>query len=95
MSEMTREEMLRHLSSHGEDAGSNFNDSEEIHGRFGWSIEQDGQGGGVLSVTYEDQDEGAGPAVTLRWVLQPQGLLPEIPLAATQSPAVEPTEGAW
>lgn len=93
MSAMTREEMLRHLGSHGEDAGSDYNDSEEIHGRFGWSVGHTGSGEAVLSVTYEDLDDGAGPPLTLTWRMVPMGA-PKPFLPAT-TPTVDFPEGGF
>ena len=94
-SQMDRATMLDILTSEGENAGSDYNDSERVHGRFGWSIEPDGNGGGVLSVTYEDQEDEDHEPITLRWVLTPMGLQPVPPVEAVVPPAVEHTEGTW
>jgi hypothetical protein len=72
LSEMNRITMLTLLSDEGENAGSDYNDSERVHGRFGWTVEQDRNGGGVLSVTYEDQENELAPT-THRWVMIPMG----------------------
>lgn len=77
---MNRPTMLTILSDEGTAAGSDYNDAETVHGRFAWSIEQDGHGGGILSVTYEDLEAALEP-ITLRWALTPLGLraMPEGP----------------
>ena len=68
---MTPAEMLKQLSSHGEDAGSDYNDSDEVHGRFGWTVTPIGDTDiAVLTVTYEDQECGLLP-VARRWILSP------------------------
>lgn len=89
MSAMTREEMLRHLSNHGESAGSDFNDSEDIHGWFGWAVDiiDQAPGEAVLSVTYNDADDGTGQELTLRWRMVPMGLPPR-PFQPAQQPVV-------
>lgn len=91
-SQMDRATMLAQLNREGQNAGSDYNDGEGINGWFGWTIEPDGNGGGVLSVTYEDQDRDP---VTLRWVLTPMGLQPAPPVEAVQPMVVEHTEGKW
>jgi hypothetical protein len=78
---MTPDEMLAYLSLTGGDAASDFNDSDDVNGWFGWTVD-----GGILTVTYEASlpDGDIGPRVTSRWRL--------IPLA---TPSVsEPAGGA-
>jgi hypothetical protein len=58
---MEPEEMLRILSEQGSQAGSDFNDGDDVMGYFGWSIDGD-----VLIVTYESGDGSA----TSRWRLE-------------------------
>lgn len=53
--------MLETLSEHGQDAGSDYNDSDDVMGYFGWSI-----AGGVLTVTHEPDDD---VVVVRRWRL--------------------------
>lgn len=86
MSAMTRDKMLRLLNEHGEDAGSDYNDGDEVHGRFGWTVTQNGDEA-VLTVTYEDQNEGAGPALSLMWHMVPMGP-PLRPVEPAQQPVV-------
>lgn len=61
--------MLKVLKEHGEEAGSDFNDSEEVSGWFGWSIDDDQ----VLTVTYTPADGGGAfdAGETARWRLVP------------------------
>jgi hypothetical protein len=53
---MNREQMLEQLDLHGADAASDFNDSEEVLGWFGWGVEGD-----ILTVTF--QPDAAGHVV--------------------------------
>lgn len=54
--------MLAQLDFYGGDAGSNFNDGEDVNGWFGWSITDD-----VLTVTLDRED---GETLTARWQLE-------------------------
>jgi hypothetical protein len=88
---MDRMTMLKILKGQGEAAGSDFNDSDEVNGWFGWTIEQDGPAR-VLAVTHHPDE---GTETTARWQLIPMGIPPQAPREAVQPPAVEPTEGRW
>lgn len=68
--------MLQVLNAYGEDAGSDFNDGEEVMGYFGWSIDDDR----VLTVTYRGEDDPADTAFVGRWRLVPNEDYCEIPL---------------
>lgn len=65
---MTPEQMLRQLRLHGEEAGSDYNDADEVEGWLGWTVKGD-----VLTVEYRPcTDDGrAGPAQTASWRLVP------------------------
>jgi hypothetical protein len=65
---LNAEQMLRQLNEHGQDAGSDYNDSEEVDGYFGWEVEGD-----VLVVTHEISEDSnrRNPEVTRRWRLVP------------------------
>jgi hypothetical protein len=71
-----RERMLTLLNRQGHDAGSDFNDGEEVSGWFGWDIANIEHSPLVLEVTYTPTtEEGDGPddakAVTRCWRLEP------------------------
>jgi len=70
---MTSDEMLDQLSSDGENAGSDFNDGEDVNGWFGWTVVTDADGVPNLTVIYQPitEDGGAGEAQTARWRLEP------------------------
>lgn len=65
---LSTERMLATLREHGEEAGSDYNDSEEVQGYFGWTVHGD-----VLEVTHEADNESnrPNPSVTRRWRLVP------------------------
>lgn len=64
---LTAEQMLGQLHEHGQDAGSDLSDSDEVAGWFGWEMDGD-----VLEVTHEaDNEHGPNPIVTRRWRLVP------------------------
>lgn len=78
ISVMTPADMLKQLNSHGENAGSGYNDSDEVHGRFGWTVAPIGDTGiSVLTITYEDQEYDR-PPVERRWILSPIHEVPPI-----------------
>lgn len=56
--------MLQVLNEQGGEAGSDFNDGEEVMGWYGWSIDDDH----ILTVTYRPED---GQTDTARWKLVP------------------------
>lgn len=69
MDPMSAEEMLAQLHEHGQDAGSDYNDSDEVQGWFSWTVRGD-----VLTVTHQADDDGYDdPAnkVARRWRLVP------------------------
>lgn len=70
---MTPVEMLRQLNVHGENAGSDYNDSDAVHGRFGWTADPDVSRGtfATLTVTHEDQDVDPATPITKQWCLIP------------------------
>lgn len=49
---MTNDEMLNELAAEGENAGSDYNDSDDVLGWFGWDIVGD-----VLTITYEKDND--------------------------------------
>lgn len=49
---MTRDDALTVLKEYGEDASDVYNDGEEVHGWFGWTIENET----TLTITYQDGD---------------------------------------
>jgi hypothetical protein len=63
---MTDDEMLDQLAAEGDNAGSDYNDSEKILGWFGWDI-----AGDVLTITYEDGscDENGDIKQVAQWRL--------------------------
>jgi hypothetical protein len=63
--------MLDILSVHGHDAGSDFNDSDEVTGWFGWAITDPAEGPPVLTVHYEaaTRTPGEPQTITRRWRL--------------------------
>ena len=65
---MTRDQMLDLLHEHGEDAGSDYNDGDEVEGWFGWKVN-----GEILTVKYQPcTDDGrAGAAQMASWRLVP------------------------
>jgi hypothetical protein len=73
-----RFDALAALHSHGQDAGSDFNDGEDTPGYFGWSVELNDIGDYELVVTYEaagdydelnDEEDTESP-VEFTWVLK-------------------------
>lgn len=65
---MNAEDALRILSEYGEDAGSDYNDSDEVNGYFGWRVRD-----GVLEITYEaefDAETGLASAQKFSWDLR-------------------------
>lgn len=88
MSAMTREQMLAQLNREGENAGSDYNDDEEINGWFGWTVDTTDQAPGeaVLSVTYSNPDDPS-PELTLKWRMVPMGQPPR-PFQPAQQPVV-------
>jgi hypothetical protein len=66
---MERDTMLDILAELGQDAGSDYNDAEDVDGWFGWTISDTGDAP-VLTVTYEaSTDTGPAPAVARSWRL--------------------------
>jgi hypothetical protein len=66
---LSAEQALETLHEHGQDANSDYNDSDEVQGWFGWTIRGD-----VLTVTHKADDDGyEDPAnkVMHRWRLVP------------------------
>jgi hypothetical protein len=54
---MDARQMLAILAEHGEDAGSDYNDGEDVDGYFGWTVEGIGDAP-VLVVTHRPGDGG-------------------------------------
>lgn len=70
---MEANEMLLQLHEHGQDAGSDFNDSDEVDGWFGWEVDGWDGDSPVLTVTYQQDAHDAADRVTVRrmWRLVP------------------------
>lgn len=68
---MDADTMLDILGGHGQDAGSDFNDSDQVMGWFGWSVSDPADGPPVLTVNYEAATvtPGEPQTVTRRWRL--------------------------
>lgn len=88
---MDRQAMLQALGARGEDAGSDYDDSDEVAGWFGWTVEP-GVSASVLTVTHRPAD---GEQSTARWQLIPMGITPQPPAEAPQPAVIEHTEGRW
>lgn len=56
--------MLRVLDTEGEEAGSNYNDGENVLGWFSWTVRDS-----VLEIKHQDDQ---GVITTARWKLTPQ-----------------------
>lgn len=65
---MTRDEMLRHVASEGENAGSDYNDG--LDGWFGFTIE-DHHGIPALVATWKSAGAPGGAKQRLSWLLTP------------------------
>jgi hypothetical protein len=64
---MDREKVLWIVSEHGEEAGSDYNDSDHVMGYFGWSIKD-----GILTATYEPENNSDEPdPFSYKWKLTP------------------------
>lgn len=69
---MQPDDMLGVLDTQGADAGSDFNDADDVTGWFGWSVSTDEDGHTVLEVTYRpDGDDDTVPTDTAKWRLVP------------------------
>lgn len=65
--------MLRQLGSHGEEAGADYNDADDVDGWFGWTLNSQPHLGDVLTITYTPTTDAGeqGLAITSRWQLVP------------------------
>lgn len=80
---MTPERMLTVLREHGEDAGSDFNDSDEVNGWFGWTIVHDQLRGPLLRITHTPVDDASGEKASSQEVIADWQLM----LIGTSAPA--------
>jgi len=61
--------MLQTINEYGEDAASDYNDSDEVMGWFGWSIDDSaGPGQYTLTITFKSDDAETDSA---QWRLVP------------------------
>jgi hypothetical protein len=71
---MDAEQMLATLDEHGQEAGSDYSDSDEFPGWFAWELTRAASAQPILTITYtgddyDDDGHNARPPVTRRWVL--------------------------